>query len=69
MRMRSCVKVCLAVGLSVPSIALFAQTKNSLDATIRQQDAVFWDVYNRSEVDKMSDWFWPDIEFYHDKGG
>lgn len=69
MRMRSCVKVCLAVVLFVPSILLFAQTENSLDATIRQQDTVFWDAYNRCDIDKMSEFFWPDIEFYHDKGG
>ena len=67
MRMRSC--VCLAVVLFIPSILLFAQTENSLDATIRQQDTVFWDAYNRCDVEKMSEFFWSNIEFYHDKGG
>ena len=69
MRMHSCVRVCLAVVLLVPSISLFAQTENSLDATIRQQDTVFWDAYNRCDVEKMSEFFWPDLEFYHDKAG
>jgi hypothetical protein len=61
--------VCLAVVLFIPSFSLFAQTENALDATIRQQDTVFWDAYNRCDVEKMSEFFWPDIEFYHDKGG
>ena len=69
MRRHSCVKVCLAVVLFFPSISLFAQNDNSLDATIRQQDTLFWDAYNRCDVEKMSEFFWPDVEFYHDKGG
>ena len=64
-----CVKVRLLVALGFLSIPLFAQTENNLDATIRQQDSVFWEAYNRCDVDKMSEFFWLDIEFYHDKGG
>jgi Domain of unknown function (DUF4440) len=49
---------------------LFAQNPpNDLSLTILQQDALFWDAYNHCDVDKMSQFFWPDIEFYHDKGG
>lgn len=40
-----------------------------VEAAIRQQDAFFWDAYNRCDVEKMSEFFWPDFEFYHDKGG
>jgi hypothetical protein len=67
--MYSCVKGCLAVVLLFQPISLLAQNENNLDATIRQQDTVFWDAYNRCDVDKMAEFFWPDIEFYHDKGG
>jgi Domain of unknown function (DUF4440)/Domain of unknown function (DUF3471) len=61
-------RVCLA-ALLLPSISMFSQSDNSLDATIRQQDTVFWEAYNRCDVPKMSEFFWTDIEFYHDKGG
>lgn len=57
--------VCLL--LSVP---VFSQEeKDTLNATIRGQDVLFWDAYNRCDVEKMSQFFWPDFEFYHDKGG
>lgn len=69
MRMHSCVRVCLTLLLFFPSASLFAQTENGLDTTIRHEDDVFWDAYNRCDVEKMSEFFWPDIEFYHDKGG
>ena len=69
MGMHSCVKFCCAVVLSVAPISLFAQNANSLETTIRHEDGVFWDAYNRCDVEKMSEFFWPDIEFYHDKGG
>ncbi|HSS96898.1 MAG TPA: nuclear transport factor 2 family protein [Terriglobales bacterium] len=68
MRMHSCVKFCvLLFALSLP---LFAQNeKESLTQTILHEDSAFWDAYNRCDVEKMSQYFWPDIEFYHDKGG
>ncbi len=63
------VKVRLVVVLCLLSIPMIAQTENNLDATIRHEDGVFWNAYNRCDVEKMSAFFWPDIEFYHDKGG
>lgn len=67
MTMRSCARLCLLLVLSVP---LFGQTeKDKLSATILHQDGMFWEAYNRCDVDKMAEFFWPDIEFYHDKGG
>ena len=49
---------------------LVAQNQqDTLTATILHEDAVFWDAYNRCDVGKMSQFFWPDVEFYHDKGG
>jgi Domain of unknown function (DUF3471)/Domain of unknown function (DUF4440) len=64
MRILSCV---LALFLALP---LFAQNPpNDVTATILHEDAQFWDAYNRCDVEKMSQFFWPDIEFYHDKGG
>jgi Domain of unknown function (DUF4440)/Domain of unknown function (DUF3471) len=57
----------LAFALALP---LFAQNQqDTLSATILQQDASFWDAYNRCDVEKMSQFLWPDVEFYHDKGG
>jgi Domain of unknown function (DUF4440)/Domain of unknown function (DUF3471) len=63
---------CLKLSLSLFLLCLpvFAQDDTAnLDATIRHEDAVFWDAYNRCDVEKMSQFFWPDFEFYHDKGG
>ena len=63
---------CAKVGLSLflLSVPLFAQDeKGAVDATVRHEDAMFWDAYNRCDVETMSQFFWPDIEFYHDKGG
>lgn len=61
----------LTLSLSfVFALPLFSQNQqDALSATILQQDASFWDAYNRCDVDKMSQFFWPDVEFYHDKGG
>ena len=68
MKMHWCVKLSLTLFLF--SSPLIAQTANdSLEGTIRHEDAVFWDAYNRCDVDKMSQFFWSDIEFFHDKGG
>jgi len=49
--------------------ALAQDDTAKVEAAIRQQDAVFWGAYNHCDVAKMSEFFWPDIEFYHDKGG
>jgi hypothetical protein len=66
--MHWCLKFTLALFLlCLPALAQDDTAK--VDATIRQQDAVFWDAYNRCDVEKMSEFFWPDFEFYHDKGG
>jgi hypothetical protein len=63
MKLLSCV---LALLFALP---LIAQNPSDVSATILQEDAVFWDAYNRCDAEKMSQFFWPDIEFYHDKGG
>lgn len=69
MKIRSCVKLSLVL-LSFLSLPLLAQNeKDSPEQTVRDQDSTFWDAYNRCDVDRMSQFFWPDIEFYHDKGG
>lgn len=68
MRVHSCVK--LILGLFLLTVPLFAQNeKDNLEATIRHEDTVFWEAYNRCDVAKMSEFLWPDFEFYHDKGG
>jgi hypothetical protein len=67
-RMRRCAVLTLLVF--VLSVSLFAQNQpDTLSATILREDAAFWDAYNRCDVEKMSQFFWPDVEFYHDKGG
>ncbi len=67
MRLSFSVALCLTFLFS---LSLLAQDQQAtLDATIRHQDAAFWDAYNRCDVAKMSEFFWPDFEFYHDKGG
>jgi hypothetical protein len=73
--MHSRVKFCVALlfALSLPAFVSAQNEKNgekeALTQTILREDAAFWDAYNRCDVDKMSQFFWPDIEFYHDKGG
>jgi hypothetical protein len=63
------VKFCIALIFAL-SLPLFAQKeRDSLTQTILHEDGAFWDAYNRCDVEKMSQFFWPDIEFYHDKGG
>lgn len=60
----------LSLVLLLLTLPLIAQNeKETLDATIRHEDAKFWDAYNRCDVTEMSQFFWPDFEFYHDKGG
>lgn len=69
MRIQSCVRLSLALSF-VFALPLFAQNENNtLAGTILHEDGLFWDAYNRCDVEKMSQFFWPDVEFYHDKGG
>ena len=68
MKMPWCVRLSLAALFFC--LTLFAQSqKDNLSATILHEDAQFWNAYNRCDVEKMSQFFWSDIEFYHDKGG
>ena len=69
MRVRACPRFAAAL-LILAAFPLFAQNQpETLSATIQHEDAVFWDAYNRCDVQTMSQFFWPDVEFYHDKGG
>jgi hypothetical protein len=68
MRMHACFKLSLMLfSLCMPVLA--QNDSATLDATIRHEDAAFWEAYNRCDIDRMSQFFWPDFEFYHDKGG
>jgi len=68
MRVNGWVKLSLALFLL--TVPLLAQNeKDALDATIGHEDGLFWGAYNRCDVTEMSHFFWPDLEFYHDKGG
>jgi hypothetical protein len=69
MRVRSGARIGAAL-LFLAAFQLSAQNQqDTLSATIQHEDSVFWDAYNRCDVEKMSQFFWPDVEFYHDKGG
>ena len=65
--MHWCVK--LSLLLLLLHLPVFAQDQKALETTIRHEDTAFWDAYNHCDVEKMSQFFWPDIEFYHDQGG
>jgi hypothetical protein len=71
-RLFNCMPLLASVGLLLFlfHLPVFADDENaSLNATIRHEDALFWDAYNRCDVEGMAQFFWPDFEFYHDKGG
>ena len=36
---------------------------------IFQQDSIFFQAYNNCDLDKQSEYYSDNIEFYHDKGG
>ena len=69
MRVQSCIRLGLVLSF-VLGLPLFAQTRqDTLTETIPHEDGLFWNAYNLCDVEKMSQFFWPDVEFYHDKGG
>jgi hypothetical protein len=69
MRLQWCFGLTLGLSLAL-ALPLFAQSEtNTLAETILHEDGLFWDAYNHCDVAKMSQFFWPDVEFYHDKGG
>jgi hypothetical protein len=67
-RMKKSIRLVAAI-LLLSSTGIFAQTKNELTATILHLDSAFWKAYNECNVAKMEEFFTPDMEFYHDKGG
>jgi hypothetical protein len=49
---------------------LIAQTdQDKVTEAILQRDRLFWNAYNQCDAEKERQFFTPDIEFYHDKGG
>ena len=70
MTTHACLKLTLLFFLlSLPGFAQDQNANATLDTAIRREDAAFWEAYNRCDVGRMSQFFWPDFEFYHDKGG
>jgi hypothetical protein len=66
------------ISLFAFSILLFqANAQTTIDVNdvsssmkaILHYDSVFWEAYNKCDVDKMATFFTADTEFYHDKGG
>ncbi|MEH6307739.1 nuclear transport factor 2 family protein [Olivibacter sp. CPCC 100613] len=45
-----------------------AQTKE-IEALVHQQDSLFWEGYNRCDIELQGQLISDDVEFYHDKGG
>jgi len=69
MKAHICVRLAVAL-LFLTALPLFAQNdQDALSATVLKEDAAFWEAYNHCDAEKMSHFFWPDVEFYHDKGG
>jgi Domain of unknown function (DUF3471)/Domain of unknown function (DUF4440) len=69
MGVHSCMRMGAAL-LFLAALPLFGQSQqDTLSALLLHEDAVFWEAYNRCDVEKMSQFFWTDVEFYHDKGG
>ncbi|MGO4780143.1 nuclear transport factor 2 family protein, partial [Lysobacter sp. 2RAB21] len=62
----------LAAALSLSSLAAKADEPDA-DAALRQTiaalDAKVFDAYNRCDLETFEQYFSPDVEFYHDKGG
>jgi Domain of unknown function (DUF3471)/Domain of unknown function (DUF4440) len=49
---------------------LMAQTEvQKLTETILQKDSLFWDAYNKCDIESFPQFFDNDVEFYHDMGG
>ena len=49
---------------------LLAQTEEQkLTTTILQKDSLFWVAFNSCDTATQRQYFMPDVEFYHDKGG
>ena len=70
--MPSYFRLCLILPLVVssPGMSLIAQTdEDEFTETILRQDRLFWDAYNHCDTEKERQFFTPDVEFYHDKGG
>src|SRR5215471_15467906 len=41
------------------ALPLLAQNQQDLSGTLLHEDSAFWDAYNRCDVEKMSQFFWP----------
>ncbi|AMP00621.1 snoaL-like domain protein [Collimonas arenae] len=62
----------LLVALANQSGATNAQSDESSSAltqAIAAMDARLFDAYNRCDLEQFSEYFTPDVEFYHDQGG
>src|ERR1051325_2585417 len=69
MKINFCGKFAVVLLFALP-LPLFAQNEKELvTQTILHEDSAFWEAYNHCDVEKMFQFFWSDIEFYHDKGG
>lgn len=64
MRLLACI---LTLLFALPLLSQSPPNKDS--AAVLSEDAAFWEAYNQCDVQKMSQYFTADVEFYHDKGG
>lgn len=60
----------LPVVLFLSAYPALAQGKaESIPDVIQHRDGLFWEAYNRCDAEAARQFFTPDVEFYHDKGG
>ena len=61
-------RIVVAGAQTVPPLDKI-QNQQELDKAIATLDAALFDSYNRCDLEKFSNFFVDDVEFYHDQGG
>lgn len=71
MKKYSCLRIAFTVITALMySLSLQAQTTpEELSKIILEKDSLFWTGYNNCDTSLTGQFFYPDVEFYHDKGG
>jgi hypothetical protein len=60
---------CVFIAGSMAAFSFAQSTPATLTATILHLDSLFWRTYNQCDTVGFKEFFTPDVEFYHDKGG
>lgn len=51
------------------SVLMYGQNNENLETKILSLDSIFWNSYNKCDIQGMGELVSDDVEFYHDKGG